>query len=127
MQFKKISETRFADPVTALELSDQYVCHGSAMGRLAFYQINESRELILSDSQPELVRGISYSDDGEFIYISVGDFSCQKLKAYDLSLADEAWIVDTESRDHKANCERAFTLLHQEFNCVITIKMPAKD
>ena len=37
--FKKLIETRFADPVTALELSDKHVCIGSAMGRLSFFDI----------------------------------------------------------------------------------------
>jgi hypothetical protein len=35
----KLIETRFADPVTALDISGKYVCFGSAMGRVAFYSI----------------------------------------------------------------------------------------
>ena len=37
--FKTMIETRFADPVTAIDLSSRQVCLGSAMGRIAFYNI----------------------------------------------------------------------------------------
>jgi hypothetical protein len=57
--FKKIIETRFADPVTALDLSARHVCLGSAMGRIAFYNIPGDKDIVISDSQPELVRGVS--------------------------------------------------------------------
>jgi hypothetical protein len=52
-------ETRFADPVTALDLTSKYVCLGSAMGRITFYDIQREKDIVISDSQPELVRGVS--------------------------------------------------------------------
>lgn len=58
MKFVKLIETRFADPITALDLSRRYVCHGSAMGRIAFYNIRDDKDIALSDSQPELIRGV---------------------------------------------------------------------
>ena len=57
--FKKMIETRFADPVTALDLSLRHVCFGSAMGRIAFYDIQNNKDIVVSDSQPEIVRGVS--------------------------------------------------------------------
>ena len=39
MEFLKLIQTRFADPITAIDLSKKYVCHGSAMGRIAFYDL----------------------------------------------------------------------------------------
>ena len=59
LKFKKLIETRFADPVTALDLSARHVCFGSAMGRIAFYDIQNQKDIVISDSQPELVRGVS--------------------------------------------------------------------
>lgn len=76
MKFLKLIETRFADPITAIDLSLKYVCHGSAMGRIAFYDIKEQRDIVLFDSQPELVRGISHSNNGDDLFISIGDVSC---------------------------------------------------
>lgn len=114
MKFVKLIETRFADPITALDLSVKYVCHGSAMGRIAFHQIAEAKDLVLSDSQPELVRGISHSEGGEFVYISIGDVICQKLKSDTLAQLDTVSINDViDEQQHKPACERTFTLLHQ--------------
>jgi hypothetical protein len=127
MNFVKFIETRFADPVTAIDLSLQYVCYGSAMGRIAFYNLKDDRDLVLSDSQPELVRGISHSKLGNYIYISIGDISCQKLNAEDLRVLDNVIIVDMpEEKSHKPSCERAFTLLHQHQNCVIHMNIVSK-
>lgn len=76
LQFVKLVSSRFADPLTAVDLSQKYVCYGSAMGRIAFYDMEERKELVLFDSQPELIRGISHSATGADIYISIGDVSC---------------------------------------------------
>jgi hypothetical protein len=62
MNFQKLIETRFADPVTALDISARYICYGSAMGRIAFYNIKDDKDLALSDSQPELIRGVSINN-----------------------------------------------------------------
>ena len=124
MKFHKLIETRFADPITALDLSKTYVCHGSAMGRIAFYHIEEKKDMVLSDSQPELVRGISHDQTGDHIYISIGDISCQKLNADDLQVVDNVIIVSVpDDRTHKAQSERAFTLLHQHQNCVLNMNI----
>ena len=128
MEFVHLIRSRFADPLTAIDLSKQYVCHGSAMGRIAFYNIERGVELVLFDSQPELIRGISHSASGNDIYISIGDVSCQKLDARTLHVKDNVLIVeDFDERQHKANCERSYTLLHQQHNCVLTISMPKDE
>ena len=126
--FEKLIETRFADPITSLDLSTQWVCYGSAMGRIAFYSIKDGKDVALSDSQPELIRGISHSERGEHIFVSIGDISCQRLSSADLNVVDYVQIVENiEDRVHKANCERAFTLSYKHFNCVLTINMSDKD
>lgn len=127
MKFLKLIETRFADPITALDLNKMYVCHGSAMGRIAFHNIQDDKDLVLSDSQPELVRGISHSTLGNYIYISIGDISCQKLNADDLRVVDNVIIVDiADDKQHKPACERAFTLIHGHQNCVIHMTVDQK-
>jgi hypothetical protein len=80
----KLIETRFADPITAIDISKKWVCHGSAMGRIAFYGLKDGKDMALSDSQPELIRGITHSEKGEHIFVSIGDISCQRLSADDL-------------------------------------------
>lgn len=84
------------------------------MGRIAFFNIKEGKDTALSDSQPELIRGITHSERGEHIFVSIGDISCQRLNSEDLSVVDYVQIVENiEDRVHKANCERAFTLAYK--------------
>lgn len=122
--FERLIETRFADPITSLDLSTKWVCYGSAMGRIAFYSTRDGKDTALSDSQPELIRGIAHSERGEHIFVSIGDISCQRLSSEDLSVVDYVQIVENiEDRVHKANCERAYTLVYKQYNCVLTINM----
>jgi len=94
------------------------------MGRIAFHDIEEQKDLVLFDCQPELIRGISHSEDGKHIYISIGDVSCQRLDADRLTVQDNVLIVeDADEKAHKSNCEKALTLLYQHHNCVITLNM----
>jgi hypothetical protein len=38
------------------------------------------------------------------------------------------WIVESvDDRSHKANCEKAFTLAYQHYNCVLTLNVAGKD
>ena len=128
MEFLKLIQTRFADPITAIDLSKKYVCHGSAMGRIAFYDLQQKQELVLFDSQPELIRGISHSEAGNHIFISIGDVSCQRLDSQTLRVIDNVLIVeDVDERQHKANCERSFTMMHRNLNCVLSIQMGDKE
>lgn len=94
------------------------------MGRIAFYNVREQKDVALSDSQPELIRGITHSEKGEHIFVSIGDISCQRLNADDLQVVDYVQIVENiEDRAHKQNCERAFTIAYKHYNCVMTINM----
>ena len=59
LKFKKLIETRFADPITALDLSTTYVSYGSAFGKIVFYVINEDESKVICEAQRELIRGVS--------------------------------------------------------------------
>lgn len=87
-------ETRFADPVTAIDLSLRHVCYGSAMGRMAFYDIKFEKDIVICDSQTELIRGITHSLNGDSIFFSVGDISCSRLDTDTLNTIDFWQIID---------------------------------
>jgi hypothetical protein len=63
MSFKKFIETRFADPITAIDISSHHIIYGSAMGRLGIYEIKNDKEMIFLEALPELVRGVRQIDD----------------------------------------------------------------
>ena len=94
MEFLKFVESRFADPITAIELSLTQIVYGSAMGRLAVFLINTDEEKSLFEGLPELIRGISHSKRGENIYVSIGDVECLVLRAADLNIEKAVQLVD---------------------------------
>lgn len=121
-------ESRFADPVTAVDLSLRHICFGSAMGRIAFHDIKTDKDYVISESQPELIRGISHSLDGDSIFYSVGDISCSRLDTDTLNTIDFWQIIDDpDGQSHRDNCERSFTLNHQHYNCVLTIQLQGQQ
>ena len=73
MKFVKWLETRFADPITAIDMSLSHVVYGTEMGRLVFFEIQQDKETVPLEYLQELIRGISHSNDGRKIFISVGD------------------------------------------------------
>ena len=126
MDFKKLIETRFADPVTTIDLSNNYVCIGSAMGRISFYDIQNDKNQVFSDSQPEIVRGISHSESGDKIYVSIGDIFCHIFEASTLNWI-EKWVivddVDMDGQIHRNNCEKAYTMTYKHYNCILAIQL----
>ena len=70
------------------------------MGRIAFYDIQNSEDLVLFDCQPELIRGISHSKQGDNMFVSIGDVSCQRLDANSLQVIDNVLIVDDAQDEH---------------------------
>ena len=123
-KFERLLETRFADPITALDLSLNRVIYGSAMGRLVVYDIDQGQYFYLKDTAPELIRGTSHSQKGDNFYVSIGDLAAERYETQYLTCPDSLQLVDDENDlTHKENCQRAFTLVHQHYNCVLTIQL----
>ena len=114
LEFKKFIRVRYGDPVTALDLSKKFVCHGSAMGRIAFYNLEAEREQIMAETSPEIIRGISHSSTGEDIWISIGDVSSMKLNAYDLTVTNTLQLIEDVGPEHRQVCERNYTMLCED-------------
>ena len=113
LRSEKFIRTRFGDPVTALDLSRSFVCHGSAMGRLAFYNLEQQKEFVMCETSQELIRGISHSASGEDIWVSIGDFAYKRLNAYDLTVTlNDVTHEDTSLL--RPICGRTFTMLYQD-------------
>jgi hypothetical protein len=124
MDFVSFREIRFADPVTAIKLSCSHLFYGTAMGRLVFYNIKDNSETVPLEYLQELIRGISHSKDGEKLYISVGDIEGIVYDAKTLSPECTIQLIDQpDHEDHKLTCERSYTMLHENMNCILSIKL----
>ena len=124
MEFISFREIRFADPVTALKLSASHLYYGTAMGRLVFYCIKDDSETVPLEYLQELIRGISHSKNGEKLYISVGDIEGIVYDAKSLSPEWTIQLIDQpEHEDHKLTWERSYTMLHENMNWILSIKL----
>lgn len=124
MEFISFREIRFADPVTAIKLSSSYLFYGTAMGRLVFYCIKDKTETVPLEYLQELIRGISHSKDGEKLYISVGDIEGIVYDAKTLSPECTIQLIDQpDHEDHKLIWERSYTMLHENMNWILSIKL----
>ena len=94
------------------------------MGRIAFYNFEQNNEFILAETSAELIRGISHTASGEDIFISIGDVSCMKLNAYDLTVTDTLVLVEDQGPAHRPVSERAFTMLCEDKSVVFTFDLP---
>lgn len=94
------------------------------MGRLVFYCIKDDSETVPLEYLQELIRGISHSKNGEKLYISVGDIEGIVYDAKSLSPEWTIQLIDQpEHEDHKLTWERSYTMLHENMNWILSIKL----
>ena len=109
---EKIIDIRFADPINALQLTNNYLILGTMMGRLTLYDIENKSTILLAESNQEEISSISYNSNDKAFFVSIGD---EEIKVYQTdNLSNEASqsisIYETDEK-HTKNCENAFILL----------------
>jgi hypothetical protein len=124
-------EIRFADPITAIGMSERYVVIGSIMGRIAVYSLVDKQSLLISDISCENITGIIFDTDDTFT-VSVGDVEYVKYKLYsDTSIQlvqDTMKFRNYESNDlHAQVCDTSFTFLSNPNLMIINLKMPSEN
>ena len=121
IKLKKFFEIRYADPITSLDLTDNYFCFGSMLGLCQYYIINSSTLIKLSEKQEEFISGIKISKEN--LYICIGDW---KIKKYILNSEENvnnntskeiAAEIDNYQNEliHQDNCENSLTFLSNNF------------
>ena len=136
IKLKKFFEIRYADPITSLDLTDNYFCFGSMLGLCQYYIINSSTLIKLSEKQEEFISGIKISKEN--LYICIGDW---KIKKYILNSEENinnntskeiAAEIDNYQNEliHQDNCENSLTFLSNNFlirNIISFPKSPNDD
>ena len=114
---EKIIEIRFADPINALQLTNEYIIIGTMMGRITLYSIENKSIIVLAESNQEEISSISYNSNEKAFFVGIGD---EEIKVYQIdNLSNESSqsisIYETDTK-HNQNCENAFILLsHDSF------------
>ncbi len=111
----RLLDIRFADPISALSLIDNYVIFGTMMGNITLYSIKDNKIYILSELSSENIVDISYSPNDKFVNVAIGDEEVIKYQIdfntnskYPLSTKVKNYSTETE---HSKYCENAFIML----------------
>ncbi len=118
----KLIELRFADPVCALSLSDEFVCLGTMMGRVAALCLKDDHykrpPFLLRELSSENITGISFVNPSNF-YLSIGD---DEVLKYNITFTESQPSINAESTKnyaddskHKAGCDSCYTMLTRDY------------
>ena len=111
----RLLDIRFADPISALSLIENYVIFGTMMGNITLYSILENKIYILSELSSENIVDISYSPNEKYINVAIGDEEIIKYlidfssnSKFPPSTKIKNYSTETE---HSKYCENAFIML----------------
>ena len=117
----RLLDIRFADPISALSLIENYVIFGTMMGNITLYSILENKIYILSELSSENIVDISYSPNEKYINVAIGDEEIIKYlidfssnSKFPPSTKIKNYSTETE---HNKYCENAFIMYYNKYCC----------
>ena len=106
---------RYADPISAIDLNDNYLLFGSMLGSISFYIIDQKKLFSISDTEDEYISGVKIKEN--ILYVCIGDL---KVVTYELNQDDK--IIPKNSIDnyikeeeHNKKCENCLTMLNNDY------------
>ena len=124
---------RYADPICAIDLNDNYLVYGTMLGTSACYIINQKKLITLSETQDENVSGIKLQENKENpkeskLFVSVGD---DKILLYnsigenlnEIPKYEEIYNYQSEN-EHYKQCEKCYTMLKNNYLVRTFIEFP---
>lgn len=90
-------ETRFGDPILAMDISKDFIVYGSALGQIGLFYFSSKDQLLLTEIAEEGIKGIHINNAGH-IYASIGDLYILVFKR-----ENNQWIHESipfENRQH---------------------------
>jgi len=134
IKLKKFFEIRYADPITSLDLNDNYLCFGSMLGLCKYYIINSDKIIQLSEKQEEFISGIKIKNDN--LYICIGDWKINKYLLDSEENISNSQQMPEEIENyknelvHQDNCDNCLTILTNNFlirNIISFPKSPSDE
>lgn len=115
-------DIRFADPVSAISMNNNFIVTGSMMGRVALYNVQTKKTTLLSELSSENITGINFEND-ILCNISVGDEEVLKYKFDTIgNNHDFKRYPNYENENiHKNKCESMFALLN--YNKLLLVEL----
>ena len=100
-------ECRLAEPITAVDVNNEYVAFGSISGYFGIFNIKSKTAKYSEKCEDELIRGVKLYEN--HIYVLVGDEKILKANLSDLTI-DETIFFD-DFRHNDGFCPNVFTLI----------------
>ena len=130
--FTDFIDIHFADPISSMTLTNNYVVIGTMMGRVKLCDLskkNEKNIILLCEINSENISDIAYNEKEESFYVGIGDeeikvFSLQQFSKDTISQSNSISIYDSDLQ-HTNKCENAFILLSPE--SFFRIQLPQID
>ena len=112
----KLIPNHFADPISALYLTSDYIMIGTMMGSIFLYDIQNQLSVLLNELNSENISDISYNEEENAFLVAIGD---EELKIYrTINITTESPlsinIYDSEMK-HNQNCDNAYILLSPDY------------
>ena len=115
-QIIKFIELRYADPISSMDLTDEYLLYGTMLGATKFYIINDQKLICLSDTQDEFIIGVKINENK--LYICIGDV---KIYQYYVGNEEEKRSPDFEiknyesEKQHEEKCENCLSIFTNNY------------
>ena len=119
----KFIEIRYADPISSIDLTDDYLLFGSMLGAVKSYDIKNRKLRNISNVEDEFISGVKISQNK--FYICIGD-----VKFYTINIGEDFEDNKTEmnnyenDKEHENNCKDCLAMLNNNYLIRTFIKFP---
>ena len=106
----------FADPISAIYLTQEYLMFGTMMGSITLYDFQNNKSLLLNELNSEYISDISFNEEQNAFIVSIGDEELRIYKTDNITTEPPVTIniYDSEMK-HNQNCENSYTILSPDY------------
>ena len=109
-------EIRFADPISAISISTNFLIIGSTMGRITLHSLEDGKTVLISEISTENISGISFSNDEYSFFVAIGDEQVLKFPSDTSIIGPIKRILNyPNEKEHNIHCENSFIFLYSNF------------
>ena len=112
----KLIPNHFADPISSLCLTSDYIMIGTMMGSISLYNIKSNTAIVLNELNSENISDISYNKEENYFLVSIGDEEIKIFKEINLTSEPPLSIDIYDSEiSHSQNCENSYIFLTPDY------------
>ena len=108
----KLIPNHFADPISALCLTNEYIMVGTMMGSITLYDIKNQLAISLTELNTENIADISFNQEEKAFLVAIGDEEIKIFRTFNITSEQPLSIniYDSEMK-HNQNCENSYVFL----------------